>query len=113
MFLSSFAVLLTAGFGLWLLGHTFDFKGVAVIGAVLVIAVGGAVTLTDLSVRTGETVDKEYTTVDGNTVVDNTSTSYQYEPVAPSEQFGGLGTFSIGALVMIVGALLIRSIGEV
>lgn len=107
MLLVPFVALLTLGFGSWLLGHYFQYTGIASIGAVLIIAVGGAVALTDLQMKAGHTVDNEYVTVDNETVVDNASVSYTYETVSISSELGGAaGPLSIGGLVMVIGGLL-------
>lgn len=107
MLLTTFVVMSSLGFATWLLGHYFQYTGIASIGAVLLIAVGGAIAVTDLQVKTGETVEKEYGTVDNETVVTNQSTTNQYETVTVLQQFGGVGgPLSLGGLVMILGGLL-------
>lgn len=112
MLLTSFAILSTIGGALWLLGHYFEFHGVAVIGAVLILLVGGAAAMTDVTVRDGEVVDRDYTefnTSDGNsTVVQNqTEITYQQRPVAVTRSIGSIESYTLGALTMIAGALLL------
>jgi len=102
-----FVALSTLGFGLFLLGSMLDYTGVAAVGAVLVIAVGGAVALTDLETATGETVEREYTTVNSETVVASTTSTTTYETVAPLREFGDAGPLSLGGLQMLVGGLLL------
>lgn len=107
MLLSSFLATTTLGFVLWGIGHFFEYTGIAVIGAILVIAVGGGVVLTDLNVKNGETVDREYTEVNNTTVVDNVTRSNTYERVAILDEFGGgTGPLSLGGLMMLCGGLL-------
>jgi len=114
MFLVTFVALLSFGFGTWILGHYFGYHGIASIGAVLIIAVGGAVALTDLRVKTGESVQNEYTVVDNETVVSNQSIQYEYTTVSVSSELGGTGPLSIGGLVMIIGgALMTQHLSEV
>lgn len=121
MLLTSFAILSTFGGAMWLLGHYFEFHGVAVIGAVIMLAVGGAAATTDVTVRDGETIDREYSefnTSDGNsTVVENaTHISYEQRPVAVTRSIGSLESYMLGALTMIAAALLLiqdlNKIGE-
>jgi hypothetical protein len=107
MLLIPFFVLTTLGLGLWLLGHFFGFTGVASIGAVLVIAIGGAVVATGLSVRTGETVTKTYANESGSIVNNETTVSYSYDKTSLLTEFGGeAGPLSMGGLQMLAGALL-------
>jgi len=109
-----FVALSLLGFGIWLLGSFFDYTGIAAIGAVMIIALGGAVVLTDLVVKTGETVEKNYTDVNGTTVVANETRTFQYEPVSLITEFGETGQLSLGGLQMLVGGLLMsRKLNEV
>lgn len=109
-----FAVLSVLGFGIWLLGSFFEYTGIAAIGAVIIIALGGAVVLTDLSVRTGVTVEKNHTVVDGETVVANETRTFEYQPVGIISEFGETGQLSLGGLQMLVGGLLMsRKLNEV
>lgn len=107
MLLIPFVVFTAMGFGTWLLGHFYGYHGIAAIGAVLVIALGGAVALTDLRVRTGETVVNQYETQGNELVLNESTTSYEFETVAISEELSGVGSFSVGGLTMIVGGLLL------
>lgn len=107
MLLVAFATLLTLGFSTFLIGHYFGYTGVASVGAVIIIGVGGAVAMTDLRMQTGKTVDNAYTTAGNQPVVDNQTISYEYDTVSVSKVLGGAaGPFSIGALVMLIGGLL-------
>lgn len=107
MLLTSFLAISTLGFVLWGIGHFSNYTGIAAIGAVLVIAVGGAVVLTDLHVKTGEEVEREYTEVNNSTVVDNVTRTNTYERVAILDELGNdAGPLSLGALMMLAGALL-------
>jgi hypothetical protein len=101
-----FVALSTLGFAVFVLGNILDYTGVAAVGAVVVIAVGGAVALTDLETATGETVEREYTTVNNETVVASTTSTTTYQTVAPLREFGDAGPLSLGALQMLVGGLL-------
>jgi len=109
-----FVALSVLGFGIWMIGSFFQYTGIAAIGAVLVIALGGAVVLTDLKVKTGVSVDNEHTVVDGETVVDNSTRTFQYQTVSLIDEFGAAGHLSLGGLVMLVGGLLMtHSLNEV
>ena len=115
MLLTSFVVLTALGFGAWLLGHYFEYTGVAAVGAVLIIAVGGAVVFTSLEVRAGETIERNYTTVGNEPVENATTVTETYQTVKISEQFGGpINNFSVGAMIMLLGGLLLtRHLNEV
>lgn len=107
MLLVSFALLSVFSVAVWLLGAYFEYAGIAAIGATLLIATGGGVTLTDLETKTGETVERSYTTVNNETVVNETSTQADYDTVAVIDRFGGpAGHLGFGGLVMAVGGLL-------
>jgi len=98
MLLSTFSTVFLLGFAIWLVGHYFQYKGVAAIGAAFIIIAGSAIALTDLVARSGET-----RVVDNNT----TTISYQYEPV--DIRFLNatiLGSLGLGGLVMALGAVL-------
>ena len=105
MLLAPFFVLTGLGFGAWLLGHYFGFTGIAAIGAVVVIGVGGAVVLSGLLVQTGEVVERDYTTINNSTVETNTTVSFSYEQHALAQQLGG--SVNLGGLQMIAGGLLL------
>jgi hypothetical protein len=104
--LTPFALLTAFGLGLFLLGSILDYTGIAAVGAVVVIAVGGGVAVTGLNTVTGETVDRQYTTVNNQTVVDSTTSTQTTETVAPLREFGDSGPLSLGGLQMAVGGLL-------
>lgn len=107
MLLIPFVVLTLLGMGLWVLGASNDYTGIATIGAVLVIGVGGAVTLTDLQTETGERIERDYQTINNSTVAVNETVTPTYDTVALVEEFGGsAGHLGLGGLMMIVGALL-------
>jgi hypothetical protein len=103
--LSVFAVLLTVGFGTWLLGHVFEYTEIAALGAVIVVAAGGIVAVDGLQYQSGEHVEKDYyefEKVDGSgQVVNNQSTtSYEYSDISWGVRV------NLGALVMFIGAFL-------
>lgn len=102
------AFLLTLGITFWLIGHYFEFTGIAVIGATLVLIAGSAIVLTGLDVRSGMVQTKTYTTVDNSTVVNSTSTDYTYQSRSVGDIFGVgiLGSLGIGGLLMIGAAVM-------
>jgi hypothetical protein len=114
MLLLSYAVLSLVGFGFFVLGAWLDYLGVAAVGAVLFIGVGGAVAVDDLETQTGVDVERNVTTVPVNqngtivneTVVDAVNRTRQYETVAPLREFGDSGPFALGAIQMLAGAVL-------
>lgn len=114
MLLTPFLALSTLGFVVWGIGHFSNYTGIAAIGAVLVIAVGGTVVLTDLHVKTGETVEKDYITVNNSTVVDNVTRTDTYDRLSILDELGGqAGPLSLGGLMMLTGGLLmVRRLNE-
>lgn len=129
MLLETYLSLTGVGVGLWLLGHYFSMTGVAAIGGVLVLAVGGAVVLTGLVVQSGQHVTYDYEEVNESAVEgvyngtanesellagnesDHVVVNRTVEPVtktnALTESFGDAGPLSFGGLQMLVGGLLI------
>ncbi|WP_435125393.1 hypothetical protein [Halobaculum sp. D14] len=100
MLLSVFAALTVLGVGLWLLGYTFDFIGVAAIGSIIVIGAGAMVILGSLEVEAGETLAKQFTTVNSTVVNNATTVTQQYRKVTFPQQF------TLGSLVTTTGGLL-------
>lgn len=94
MILQTATVLALIGFATWLIGLLLDYRGVAVIGAVIVVGVGAAVTEDGgLTQKTGEI---ETTAPDNTTEVE-----YQYEPVETP------GQLNLGVLIMLLGGVLV------
>lgn len=107
MLLLPFLTLFGVGLGLFLVGHYFTYSGIAIIGAVLIIAVGGAVTLTDLEQPTGKTLDKSYSDINNSTVNVQTDVRQVTNRTSMTEVFGpSTGQLGLGTLVMLVGATL-------
>ena len=115
MFLTSFLALTALGLALFLIGHFFEYTGVATIGAIMLIAVGGTVASTQLVVQDGQQVEKSFTVVDNETVNNQTEVIRSTRPVAISDAIGGpVTSYSTGGMLMIVGGLLLtRHINEV
>jgi len=104
MLLVPWATLSAAAAGAFLFGVASNYTGIASIGAVLMLAVGGAVVLTDLETQTGQTVERDFDTIDNTTVAVNETVQYQYDTVAVLREFGGTaGVFGFGALQMLAG----------
>lgn len=121
MLLISYVVLSAVGFSFFALGTVFQYYGVASIGAVLLIAVGGAVAIGGLEVAVGEDVDRDYETVEviendtstsnktisNETVVTNVSRTTEYREVAILEQFdSATTTLGLGALHLLLGGIM-------
>jgi glucan phosphoethanolaminetransferase (alkaline phosphatase superfamily) len=106
MLLTSFLALIAVGLIFWILGQYFTYTGIAVVGAVLVIAAGATVMVTQLSVVVGQDITRDHTVVDNETVENTTSVEQVTRPIETQTQFAALNSFSIGALVTIVGGLL-------
>lgn len=107
MILTTYLALTGVGVSFWLIGHFFRMTGVAAIGAILVLAIGGAVVATGLFVPSGQSVETTYDNESG-TLVENTSNEVpQYRENALTREFGGAGPLSLGGLQMLVGGLLL------
>lgn len=131
MLLVPFLAFTGLGFGIWLLGHLLYARersgtliAIAMIGAAIVMATGGAVALTDVEYRTGQVITNDYEEVanvtDANdseiVYVNNQSrVSYERSRVSITDEFGAaFGQLGLGGFQMIVGALLmIRDLEEV
>lgn len=92
MILSTAAILIGVGALFWVLGTFFDYTGIAVIGAVIVLGVGVAATTDGLYHQTGviETV---------NSTTNTTITEFQYERVEISNRF------PLGMLILLLGGV--------
>jgi opacity protein-like surface antigen len=127
MLLTTFITFTALGFGIWILGHLLyahersgTLIAIASLGAVIIMATGGAVALSDVEQQTGELIEKDYAEFNGSnsnaTVVNNqTHVSYERSRVSITDDFGAaFGQLGLGGLQMIVGALLmIRDLEEV
>jgi len=112
MLLTTFVLLSAFGAGLWLIGHYFEYHGVATIGAVILIAVGGAASVTDVTVKDGEVIERdfqEFNESDGTTNPVNNATriTETRRAVSVSESLGSVESYLLGALTMVAGALLL------
>lgn len=107
MLLTSFVLLGAFGTGMWLIGHHFEFHGVAAIGATIIILTGGAAAISDVAVQSGEDIERDYTTVANQPVENHTSIAYDTDPVATSNSIGSAESYLLGALTMIAGGLLL------
>jgi len=95
------AGLLTAvGFVFWIVGSVFNYVGISMIGAVVIMATGAMVVDGGLEFEAGETQITESSEV--------TEIEYNYEQVDTPTQL------SLGGLVMLAGGLLaIQKLTEV
>lgn len=108
MLLWPFVVLTSFGLVVFLLGAFNDYTGIAAIGAVLIIAVGGGVALTDLETRTDKNISRTYGQAGNEPVLMNSTASWEHEEVALIETFGGpTGHLSFGGIQMLIGGLLL------
>jgi hypothetical protein len=109
MILHVFLALTGFGVVVWILGTVFEWRGIAVIGAVIVVAAGGMVMQTGLEYRSGQVTDNDVAINEStnSTYVESTDVRYTYAPV-PLPQKLGLGT-----LVMLVGGVgVLRSLNN-
>jgi len=89
------------GFGVWVTGVIFEYAGIAVIGATLVVGVGAMFTATGLEYRSGAVEDHtlQNNTTTNDTEIVQTSTRYQYESVELPTRL------PLGVLVMLLGGV--------
>ena len=104
MLLQTFVAVFALGLAGFVVGTIFDRPDIAMIGAVLILGIGGVGLVEDVEVRTGEVE-----TVNNST--NTTTTEYQHEPIA------GLSSFPIELVVMLMGAVMtfssIEKFGEI
>lgn len=113
MLLTLWAALTTLAFGSFILGHLLGFHGVASVGAVMLIIVGGDVILNDVQVKTGEQVTNEHKLFNetqsesDTTVVQNSTTvNYTYETHSWTEENLGRNAIDLGLFQILIGLLL-------
>jgi len=104
--LTLWVTLSTAGLVAFVLGHLLGFHGVASIGAVMVIIVGGEVILNDIQVKTGEQIDREYTTVGNDTVENATTVNNTYQQHSWTKTFATENAIGLGIFQILIGVLL-------
>lgn len=101
MILTTAAFLSILGFIAWGLGHVFEYRGIAALGAALVLGVGAAAMVGGLEVQDGEERIDDGT---GTVTVENT-----YDPV------GVTTSFPLGVVVTLLGGVMtlraVESIG--
>lgn len=87
------ASLLTAfGFATWIVGSIFEYHGLAFAGAAIIVGAGAWIMVTGLEVEAGTTAM--------NVSANETATKTQYEAVQSP-----FSNFSVGAMVLLVGAV--------
>lgn len=112
MLLSVAAAIVALGLAVWVLGQTFSYTGIAIIGAAFILVAGSGVALTDLEQPTGQVVVKEYNehNVSSNeTMFVNNRSVYQTATtdVSLTDQFGALfGQLGLGGLLLLLGATM-------
>lgn len=97
------------GFVAWVLGHYFEYKGIAVIGGAIVLILGGFVTVDGLQYQSGVQEDNQLVTVNNTTnnstdvevAVNQTDVSYQYQ------RLSDVNAFRLGFVIMLLGAAMI------
>lgn len=94
------AVVITAlGFTTWILGAVFEYRGMAALGAVLVVGVGAMITVGGLEHRDGEKRVYTYENESNETVKNETVVEPRYSTFEPAERW------PLGPLWMLVGAV--------
>jgi hypothetical protein len=97
------------GFAAWILGHVFEYKGIAVIGGGIVLILGGFITVDGMVVQSGVEIDNQVETVNTSTentsdravAVNNSTQDYQYE------RLSDVNAFRLGFVVLLLGAAMI------
>jgi len=110
MILTVLVALSTLGFAFWIAGYLLEWRGVAVIGATMILGGGAMVAINGLEYKTGETstvTETNTTTIENDTVVipEETQVKHQYEQVSTPARL------PLGGLIMVAAALMfVRSI---
>jgi hypothetical protein len=93
--------LMLLGFGTWVVGVVFEYAGIAVIGATVILGVGAMFTATGLEYRAGQVDDHEvqqhHASNDTELAVNQTESRDVYKAVALPTRL------PLGLLVMILG----------
>ena len=92
MILTTAAFLTLLGMSTWVLGHVFEYQGIATLGAVLMVGVGAAVMVDGIETATGEQ----------RVEVDNTTTTVEtvYDPI------GTTSSFPTGLVLTLLGGVM-------
>jgi len=90
--LSTAAFLSSIGFAAFVLGHIFDYQGIAAIGGILILGVGAAAMVDGLETQSGEVEEQ----LDNST----TRTDYEYQSI------GVTTSFPLGLVVTLLGAAM-------
>ena len=92
MILQTASILTTLGFATWLIGLLLEYRGVAVIGATIIVGIGAVVIDDGLQERAGEV---ERTTANNTTEID-----YQYREVETPMNL------NLGTIITLLGGVL-------
>lgn len=95
-----------ASLAAFILGHLLGFPGVASIGAIMLVLVGGDVLLNDIQVKTGENIDRDYSTVGNEPVENQTTVNNTYDTHAWTDTFASNNAISLGVFQALIGVLL-------
>lgn len=106
MLLTLWVVLSTAGLVTFLLGHLLGFHGVASIGAVMVMLSGLNVVADGLQLKDGERVERSFTTIDNETVENETLVTNNYQSHSWTEEFAHENAVGLGVFQLLIGVLL-------
>lgn len=99
MILTVASAITCLGFVTWILGSIFEYHGIATIGAVVIVGVGGVIANSGLEVKVGE---EEITVNNSTTTVNN-----QFDSVDTGTNI------SLGIILMLLGGgLFLRSLNE-
>ena len=116
MFYLILLLLLGIGVVSWIIGQSYGYVGIAVLGAAFILIAGSAIALTGVQVQSGMVKTTNYTTVNNSVVANSSSTHYTYATRSVGAAFGVgvLGSLGIGGLLMLLGALMMgQTLAEV
>jgi len=104
------AGLVVLGLVVWLIGESFDYIGVAALGATMIIIAGSAVALTGLEIQTGEVQNYHYQLENNSSdyVLNKTETAVQYQTRTLGQimNVGITASLGLGGLLMLLGTIL-------
>jgi len=108
MILTTAAFLSILGLIAWVLGHVYSYQGIAALGAVLMVGVGGAVMVGGLETPAGEEhVEISNSTTNltaADTETTNTTTTTQVRTVY--EPIGTTSSFPTGLVLTLLGGVM-------
>jgi len=101
--LGLWTVLSTAGLVTFVVGHLLGMHAVASIGAVMTMLTGLNVAVEGLEMKDGEQIEREFTTVNNQTVANSTAVNDTYRTHSWTEEFAHENAVGLGVFQLLIG----------